>query len=329
MISRRSALERMLALVSVAGLPGCAAVPDEGERATGEDDAVTRALRLYPPTGPLLTIGGRRVHAHVQGRGPAVILLHGASGNVRDFTFDLVGRLAPRYRVIAFDRPGLGHSEALHDRGESPWEQAVHLDAAAEALGVGRAVVVGHSFGGAVAMAWAMARPARAAAVVSLAGATNPWAGGLGPWYAIAASRLGGATVVPLLAALAPRARAEEFLAAIFRPQPVPAGYAAHIGIDLALRPEQIRANARQVHVLKAHLQAMAARYGDLRLPVEILHGDADRIVPLAVHGARLAAQVPGARLTVLPGVGHMPHHADPRATLAVIDRAARRAGLA
>ncbi len=318
----------MLAGACLAALPGCAAAPAGPAGATDEADAVSRALRLYPPTGPVLTVAGRRVHAHVEGRGPAVILLHGASGNTRDFTFDLVGRLARRYRVIAFDRPGLGHSEPLHDRGESPLEQAVHLDAAAEALGVRRAVIAGHSFGGAVAMAWALARPARAAAVVSLAGATNPWAGGLGPWYGIAASRFGGATLVPLVAALAPRSRAEAFLGAIFRPQRVPEGYVAHIGIELALRPEQIRTNARQVNGLKPHLEAMAARYGELRLPVEILHGDADRIVALAVHGARLAAMVPGARLTTLAGVGHMPHHADPQATAALIDRAARRAGL-
>ena len=117
--------------------------------------APERAASAYPPTGPLVPVAGTRVHAHVEGDAdaPAVILIHGASGNSRDFSFDLTGRLADRYRVIAFDRPGLGHTPALHGRGESPFEQAALLDAAAEALGVERAVVVGHSFGGSVAMA--------------------------------------------------------------------------------------------------------------------------------------------------------------------------------
>jgi pimeloyl-ACP methyl ester carboxylesterase len=61
---------------------------------------------------------------------------------------------------------------------------------------------------------------------------------------------------------------------------------------------------------------------------VEILHGDADLIVPLEVHSEPLSAQIPDATLTVLPGIGHMLHHADPAGTDAAIDRAARRAGV-
>lgn len=286
------------------------------------------AEQRYPPTGQLLDVGGTTVHAHVEGSGPTVILIHGASGNTRDFTFDLTGRLAERYRVIAFDRPGLGHTEVLRVEGESPQEQARLLDDAAAQLGVGRAVIVGHSYGGAVALAWALERPDRVAALVSLAGAANEWEGGLGPWYAIASSQLGGATVVPLISALAPRGRAERAMGSIFAPQPVPDGYADYIGVDLTLRPETLRANARQVNGLKPHIVEMAKRYGEIDVPVEIVHGDADTIVPLDIHSRPLARQIDGANLTVLEGVGHMPHHADPEAVVAAIDRAASRAGL-
>ena len=282
----------------------------------------------YPPTGPLIEVGGTTVHAHVEGTGPDVILIHGASGSTRDFTFDLVARLKDRYRVIAFDRPGLGHTGRLPGWSETPAEQAALLDAAAAELGVGRAVIVGHSYGGAVALAWALDRPDRAAAVVSLAGAAHPWEGELGLWYQVTSTRLGGATVVPLVAALAPRSVAERTVAAIFAPQPVPEGYVAHVGVELTLRPETLRANARQVNGLKPHVRAMAARYPGLAQPVEILHGDADTIVPLATHSEPLARLAPNARLTILPGVGHMPHHADPEAAVAAIDRAAERAGL-
>jgi pimeloyl-ACP methyl ester carboxylesterase len=282
----------------------------------------------YPPTGPLIEVGGTAVHAHVEGSGPDVILIHGASGNTRDFTFDLVGRLGAKYRVTAFDRPGLGHTGRLPGWVESPAEQAALLDAAADRLGLGPAVLVGHSYGAAVAMAWALERPARVAAVVSLAGAVHPWEGGLGAWYGLASSLLGGLTLVPLVAALAPRSLAERTVAAIFAPQPVPAGYLSHVGVDLTLRPDTLRANARQVMALKPHVEAMAARYPGLAVPVEILHGDIDTIVPLDIHSRPLARLAPGARLTVLPGVGHMPHHADPGAVVAAIDRAAGRAGL-
>ncbi len=87
-----------------------------------------------------------------------MILIHGASGNTRDFTFDLAKRLDDRYRVIAFDRPGLGWSDSAGDAGVSPLVQADILRAAADQLGVRNPIVVGHSYGGAVAMAWAPAR---------------------------------------------------------------------------------------------------------------------------------------------------------------------------
>lgn len=279
-------------------------------------------------TGEVLKIDGRDVHAVQAGQGPDVILLHGAGGNVRDFTFDLIGRLAGEFRVTAFDRPGLGHSERLHEDGESPAEQAAVLERATAAMGLGPAILVGHSFGGAVALAWALDAPARAAALVSLAGAKLPWDGGLGPFYELTASQFGGLFLVPLISAFTPRAVAQNTIARIFDPDPVPEGYTDHIGFELSLRPATLRANTRQVNGLKPHIRKMSARYDTLAMPIEILHGNADEIVPIDIHSRPFAAQVPSARLTELDGVGHMPHHADPEAAVAAIRRAAARAGL-
>ncbi|MBK5934620.1 pimeloyl-ACP methyl ester carboxylesterase [Rhodovulum imhoffii] len=282
----------------------------------------------YPPEGTLLHIGGTQVHAVTRGAGPDLILLHGAGGNSRDFTFDLMGRLTSGFRVTAFDRPGHGHTDTLHPNGESPFEQAMVLEAAAVRLGLGRTVLVGHSFGGAVALAWALGNPTRVAAVVSLAGAAMPWPGGLGPYYTIASSRIGGALLIPLISAFAPGILARRTIETIFAPDPVPDGYIDHIGIALSLRPESLRANTRQVNGLKPHIRRMAARYDTLKMPIEILHGTADVIVPIQIHARPFAAQIPQASLTELPGIGHMPHHARPEAALEAIHRAATRAGL-
>lgn len=301
-----------------------------GPASTDTDQTASVARGLTPPAGQILMIDGKRVHAQVSGPvgAPGVVLLHGASGNLRDFTFALAPELARAHRVVAFDRPGLGYSDVLHRRGESPAEQARHLAKAVTALGLNRVVVVGHSYGASVAMAWALERPDQAAAVVSLAGAVNPWPGGLGPWYAIAGSGLGGATVVPLIANFAPKRLANSAVEGIFEPDSVPDGYINHIGVDLTLRSSVLRANARQVGGLKPYVQAMSERYPGLTLPVEILHGDADTIVPLDIHSRPLAAAIASARLTVLDGVGHMPHHARPAEALAAITRAVDRAGL-
>ena len=314
-------------LVAAAFLAACAPA------ATGTDavSPPSRDASAYPPTGRFVEAGGTRVHVHAAGRAradaPTVILIHGASGNSRDFSFDLTDRLDDSYRVLAMDRPGLGHTPPLHTRGESPLEQAALLDAAAGALGVERAVVVGHSYGAAVAMAWALEHPERVAGVVSLAGATMPWPGGLGPWYTIASSGIGGATVVPLVSALAPPAVARNAIESVFAPQEPPEGYAQYIGIGLSLRPRTLRASARQVNALKPYITAMAERYHRLDMPVEVVHGTKDTIVPLKIHGARMVELIPGARLTPLEGVGHMPHHARPEVAVAAIDRVADRAG--
>jgi len=109
----------------------------------------------------------------------------------------------------------------------------------------------------------------------------------------------------------------------------VPDGYIDHIGAPLTIRPDSFRANARQVNTLRPHIVDMAPRYAaELTVPLEIIHGDTDITVPLEIHSIPLAQQVPHANLTVLEGVGHMPHHTDPQAVEDAIDRIAAQAGL-
>ncbi len=325
MTSRRSALSAAILLLVLAG---CGAIVDQRI-----DERARKAAGAYPPEGRFLTIDGRRVHYVQVGSGPDVVLLHGASGNVRDFTLGFAGRLTDRYRVTIFDRPGLGYTDpdpaftgAFDARAEGPAAQAAFLHRAAEELGVTDEIVLGHSYGGAVAMAWAVEY--RPAAAVIVSGATQPWRGGLGPLYTLTGTSLGGATVVPLISAFVPESLVRRAISAVFAPQDPPPGYAQEIGASLVLRAESFRTNAQQVKTLRQHLVDMAPRYPEIDFPVELVHGTADDVVPLEVHSGPLSRQVESARLTSLPGVGHMPHHVDPEAVVAAVDRAAARAGL-
>ena len=72
-------------------------------------------------------------------------------------------------------------------------------------------------------------------------------------------------------------------------------------------------------------LKKISGRYGQLNLPVEILHGNKDTIVPFQIHSKKLVNQIEKAVLTVLPGIGHMPHHTNPDVIISAIDRAATR----
>lgn len=302
---------------------------------------VARAEAAFPPIGSFVDVTGGQVHYVQQGSGPDVILLHGAGGNLRDFTFSMMGQLSDRYRVTAFDRPGLGYTDRVPGiatgpfatEGDSPDAQVAMLREAASQLDITNPIVVGHSFGGIIAMAWATTSlqqdlPTNASAVVSFAGISMPWPGDLGAYYTVNGSALGGAFVVPLISAFVPSSTVDEAVANTFAPQPPREGYVAYLGGALALRPETFRANARQVNTLRPYVVEMTEAYPRLTLPIEIVHGTADTTVPISVHPERLIEIVPSARLTRLEGVGHQPHQVDEAAAIAAIDRAAARAGL-
>ncbi|WP_068309694.1 alpha/beta fold hydrolase [Aliiruegeria sabulilitoris] len=279
-------------------------------------------------TGKFIEAGGRRVHAHIMGSGPDVILVHGASVNARDFTFGFAQKLSQHFRVIAFDRPGMGFSDPLHPQGESMSEQAVQLDAAAEALGIERAVIVGHSFGGGVAMAWALDRPARVGAVVTVAGITMPWPETMEAFRRLASREPDGAELVPLISVVTSRAFTHSTLETIFAPQPVPAGYGDFLLLPPERRRPSFRANSRQIAKLAPQVAEMAKRYPSLHLPVEMVHGTHDAVGSVMVHARQMARRLPDARLTELAGIGHMPHHVCPEPVVAAIIRAVARAGL-
>lgn len=316
MISRRLALRSVLLGAGAAALSvaGCAQARK------------SRAEAAHPPLGRFVTVDGLRVHYDQKGEGADLILLHGASGNLRDYTFDLRDKLTPHFRVTAFDRPGLGYSDPLPDGGFTLADQVKVLRGAAGQLGITRPVVLGQSFGGSVALKWGM--EGGPAALVLLCAPSMPWPGGLDASYRILSNPVSAAVAVPLASAFVSDRYVAAAIARIFAPEAMPAGYVEYIGADLTLRPATLVANARQVNGLRPQLVAMEPAYPGLALPVELIHGDADTIVPLSIHSARLVTLLPDARLTVIPGGGHMPQHLHPDLVIKSTLRAAERAGL-
>ncbi len=293
--------------------------------------AVLLLERRFAPIGSLLDFPFGRVHVidrpAKQPDAPCIVLVHGAAGNLRDLWHALSGHLADRFRIIVIDRPGHGFSTRRDPVWSDPRRQAEALDAVLARLGVERAIVVGQSWGGAFAAAFALRYPQRVLGVVFVSPATHPWPGGI-DWY----SRIGALPVIgrifaelaaiPIGLALIPQA-----LRTIFGPDTVPPDYRARVGAALVLRPQVFVANCRDIAEFYGHVTAMAAHYHQIDAPAEIVTGDADRVIAPAVHAYALARDIPGARLTVLSGIGHMPHWAAPEAVVAAIERAAMRAG--
>ncbi|MEL6316265.1 MAG: alpha/beta fold hydrolase, partial [Pseudomonadota bacterium] len=183
-----------------------------------------------------MTVEGVRIHAVDSaaeiGRpdGRAIVLIHGAGLDHRDWTFGFLHRLDRSWRVLAFDRPGFGGSERPSGMASAlPATQARLLHAAARELGVDHAVIVGHSWGGAVAMGWGLEAPETVAGIVSLAGALTPWS------LAVTmdnARRL-QAAARQALGSGGLRAAAVSALADSFDPDDIPAGYIDHVRTDL------------------------------------------------------------------------------------------------
>jgi pimeloyl-ACP methyl ester carboxylesterase len=310
MILKRLATSALLAVLGLAGVTQW--------RASARQAAFEAA---FPPSGEFLTVGGLSLHYETQGQGPDIVMLHGASGSLRDLTFSLRDRLTDRYRVTVVDRPGLGYSDPLPEAGLRA--QAQHIKAGLAQIGVTDPIVVGQSYGGSVALAWALDGGPKG--LVLIASPSLPWPGTLDPWYRLTSTRLGRAFAVPLASAFVPEAYVTSATAAVFAPAPVPEGYEAHLGATLALRRQTLAVNTAQVNALRAELVTMAPLYPTLDLPVELIHGTADTIVPLDIHSRPVSKILPQARLTVIEGAGHMPHHAHQDLVLQAIDRVALR----
>ena len=280
------------------------------------------AEAAFPPSGKFLTVKGHRVHYTEMGQGRPLVLIHGLSGNIRDMTFSLMPKLAERYRVIAFDRPGMGYTPPMG--GATITEQAELLADAAGALGAKQPIVMGHSYGGAVALAWAVHRPEDLSALVLEASPAYPWEGAMPLLYRVNSGPL-AMVAIPLITAWVPDRVVDKAIAETFQPQDEVPGYAAHIGAPLSLRRSALRANAQHRAGLLDQISALHRSYPDIAVPVEWIHGTADTTVGLSIHAEPFLRDVPQARLTALDGIGHMVHNTRPGAVVEAIHRAAER----
>jgi pimeloyl-ACP methyl ester carboxylesterase len=281
----------------------------------------------HPADGAFVPVDGGRLHyaesGAVDGTRPALLLLHGASSNHADLFSVLAPRLKGHIRILAFDRPGQGWSDRLGGREmASPARQAAAVIEALRILGVSRVVIAAHSLAGPMALTMGLERPDLVAGIVLIGAVSHPWPGREITWYYHPASHpLVGPLFVRTAAIPAAPLAMENALAGVFAPQPVPEGYARTSRISLVFRPAAFEANAQDVAGIYDYVDAQWPRYASLAMPVTAIAGEEDEVVWTDVHSRAVAREAPHGRLFVLPGVGHMPHHAAPDLIAAEIKR--------
>lgn len=270
-----------------------------------------RAEREHPPAGRFVYVDGVRLHYRERGKGPAVVLLHGNVVTAQDFEVSgLMERLAQDHRVVAFDRPGFGHSERPRDREWTPATQAALLHRACASLGIERPVVLGHSLAALVALSLALDHPTSVSGLVLLNGYYYPELRVDALMAAPAAWPLVGDVMRHTVSALTARALLDRMVVKMFAPRPVPPAFLPQLSREMLVRPSALRAAIEDGNFMMAQARASAPRYAQLRLPLTLISGDADEVVDSQSHSARLHRELPHSRSVELPGVGHMPHHA-------------------
>lgn len=266
-------------------------------------------------------VKGVNVHYKVYGSGgPVMILLHGFGASAFSWR-DVVLPLSEVGTVIAYDRPAFGLTQRPMPgewMAENPYAfetQPELLLALMDAWGVEQAILIGHSAGGTVATQMALEYPERVSGLVLVDAAIFTGGRALPGWLdwlkeTPQADRLG-----PLLSRTL-QSRGEDFIRASWHDplgvtESVLAGYRKPLQAenwDRALW--ELTKSARPLN--------LPERLGELKMPVLVLTGDDDRIVPTQ-QSVELAGKIPGAQLVVVERSGHLPHEERPQAFLAAV----------
>jgi pimeloyl-ACP methyl ester carboxylesterase len=269
--------------------------------------------QLADPDSLFVDVGGLQVHYKIVGQdGRTLVLLHGFAASVFSWR-KVMEPLSEAGMVVAFDRPGFGLTERPMPGewdGESPYSPEAQADltvALLDELGIDRAVLVGHSAGGTIALLTALRYPERVEALVLEDAAVYENAGTpewIGPLLRTPPmGRLG-----PLLVRSLTLWGEAAIRTAWSDPDKITVELIS--GYKKPLQAENWDRALWEL-VLASHPLGLEERLDEVSVPALVITGELDRIVPTR-NSERLAAELPAAELVVIPDCGHVPHEECP-----------------
>ena len=273
-----------------------------------------RIRKAHPSSGQDIPFQGGHIHVLSEGQSrdlAPIVLIHGSSGSARDVMQAFAPHLREQTQVIAVDRPGIGYSRnSIPDLHLAPPKAQGHaiMQALAE-IGVSRPIIVGHSWGGSVAMAIAMAYGDQLSGVMAIAPPLYPW-DGQPVWYEkLVTTPVVGSVFTHMVLTKYGRSQLHAGVERNFWPEEAPADYAERVGLALILQPPQFRANAVYSMTLSDNLAALSQHYKSPDCPLILVSGDQDRTVSCERNIKRFHSNFPSSELIIYPGGGHMIHH--------------------
>jgi len=236
---------------------------------------------------------------------PPIVFIHGASANLYDPMLSYRAKLEGRADLLFVDRPGHGRSERGGPQNAFPDGQADAIAVLMRKRGIPKAIIVSHSFGGAVAASFALNHKDMVIGLVFMSPAVYPWSGDVAWYYDAAKAPVTGWLFSSLIAPPAGLALIDSATRSVFAPNPRPPGYVAKTRTLRALQPAAFRYNAIDVANLSDWAKKVSPRYREIRRPTVIITGDTDGIVSPQIHSEHLARDIRGARLIRIHNLGH------------------------
>lgn len=269
-------------------------------------------IRRTLPEDRFVRVGDQLVHIEAAGEGPPVVLLHGFGASTFSWRHILPG-LATSFRVIAVDLNGFGYTQRPKDRESYTREgQAALVLGVMDALGIDRAHLVGHSYGGALTLWIASRHPERVRSMVLVDSAAPSFP----------EDRRSGAAAFRPLAFLFLRGYA-------LRPSVIRKSLERSIYDDSLVTPEMVRGYTERLHVeglADAYQGLTAPRRGPAeRVELEtidvsalLVWGTEDVLIPIE-GGRRAAERLPRATFVAMEKVGHIPMEERPGELLEIM----------
>ena len=268
--------------------------------------SVSQIEKKHPPVGQFKIINNIKLHYEIIGHGPVVVLLHSQPANQQQFK-KLKKILQNSYTVISVDRPGMGYSDSIKDISSKRLElQAQLIRKLITTITDEKPVIVGHSYGGALALSYAIQYEDEIKALLVVNTASHPWKKGK-QWlpFRIISNPIYGKFFTNTYAMVYGKMTIDSSANSNFPNKKAPNDYINETSSVLTLRPKSLQSYTHDALNLRDALELQYRLYSQLTIPITIMTGKEDTVTPNKIHSYQLNLDIKQSKLVEVNKVAH------------------------